>query len=545
MFWHTMQLTTMRQVLLPVLVALFTWIIYKVLTIGRRDRNLPSGPPTLPIIGNAHLIPRKGAHFVFREMRKKYGDMFSLKIGPGTVIILSDRRIIKQVLDKGSATSSNRPQTTVAQMITGGHHLLTMDGSPEWRSFRKLVHQEVMERRCNEVHIAVQNAEAIQLLHDLVVFPDQHMSHPKRYSNSVIMSILFGVRTPSTESKHMQRLYDLMDHWSEVMEIGATPPVDDFPWLKYFPERLLGNWFSRTRQVHVEMNSLYGDLVRHVQRRREQKGTRDSFVDRVLDQNSRLGLTDHQLYFLAGVALEGGSDTSSAVITSCMQALSQFPEIQKKAQVEIDAVVDESRSPVWSDFAQLPYVTQVVKESQRWRPIGGLGFPHALTTGQWIDGKLLPKGASVFINLWDMHHDERRWEDHDVFDPDRYAGYTMLASEYANSSDYEKRDHYAFGNGRRLCPGIHLGERNIFLGIAKLLWAFRFEKATDSSGKPIDVDTDYETGYSQGFLINARPFPCKMTPRSKARESTIMREFAQVSQDVFSKYETGISWWTS
>lgn len=89
MFWYTMQLTTMRQVLLPVFVAVFTWIIYKVLTIGRRDRNLPSrrwsratvcrigsthrsdlkmlltGPPTLPIIGNAHLIPRKGAHFVY------------------------------------------------------------------------------------------------------------------------------------------------------------------------------------------------------------------------------------------------------------------------------------------------------------------------------------------------------------------------------------------------------------------------------------------------------------------------------------------------
>lgn len=105
-------------------------------------------------------------------------------------------------------------------------------------------------------------------------------------------------------------------------------------------------------------------------------------MDRVLDQNSGLGLTDHQIYFLAGVALEGGSDTSSAVITSCIQALVQFPEIQKKAQAEIDAVVDESRTPVWSDFAQLPYVTQVVKESQRWRPIGGLGFPHALTAGK-------------------------------------------------------------------------------------------------------------------------------------------------------------------
>jgi len=159
---------------------------------------------------------------------------------------------------------------------------------------------------------------------------------------------------------------------------------------------------------------------------------------------------------------------------------------------------------------------------------------------QWIDGKLLPKGASVFINLWDIHHDERRWENHDEFDPDRYAGYTMVASEYANSSNYDKRDHYAYGNGRRLCPGIHLGERNIFLGIVKLLWAFRFEKATDSSGKPIDIDTDYQTGYTEGFLINARPFKCKITSRSQARENTIMREFAQVSQDVFSKYETGL-----
>lgn len=115
--------------------------------------------------------------------------MFSLKIGPGTITILSDRRIIKQVLDKNSATSSNRPQTSVAQRITGGHHLLTMDGNPMWRSFRKLVHQEVMEKRCNDVHIAVQNAEATQLLHDFVVFPEQYMSHPKRYSNSIIMSI--------------------------------------------------------------------------------------------------------------------------------------------------------------------------------------------------------------------------------------------------------------------------------------------------------------------------------------------------------------------
>ena len=50
-----------------------------------------------------------------------------------------------------------------------------------------------------------------------------------------------------------------------------------------------------------------------------------------------------------------------------------------------------------------------------------------------------------------------------------YAGVAKLAPELAASSDYEARDHGGYGAGRRLCPGIQLAERNLFLGIAKLL----------------------------------------------------------------------------
>jgi cytochrome P450 len=107
----------------------------------------------------------------------------------------------------------------------------------------------------------------------------------------------------------------------------------------------------------------------------------------------------------------------------------------------------------------------------------------------WIDGKLLPKGATIMTNLWELHHDEKRYANPDVFDPDHYAGYTKLAPEYLTASDPVARDHYAYGNGRRVCPGIHLGERNIFLGICKLLWAFEFKKAVDENGNPIETDS--------------------------------------------------------
>jgi cytochrome P450 family 619 len=51
----------------------------------------------------------------------------------------------------------------------------------------------------------------------------------------------------------------------------------------------------------------------------------------------------------------------------------------------------------------------------------------------------------IFINVWGLHHDESRYTDHDVFDPDRYLGSNLLAAEYANSPDFENRDHYGYG----------------------------------------------------------------------------------------------------
>jgi hypothetical protein len=159
---------------------------------------------------------------------------------------------------------------------------------------------------------------------------------------------------------------------------------------------------------------------------------------------------------------------------------------------------------------------------------------------EWVNGKLLPKGTMIIINVWGLHHDESKFSNPDIFNPDHYAGSTQLASAYAVSADFESRDHYAYGAGRRLCPGIHLAERNLFQAIAKLLWAFSFDNEVDDTGKFIEPDIDPVTGYSEGFLVCANPFPCKVASRSESRRETIMREFAQAEAEVFSKYEIGL-----
>ena len=54
--------------------------------------------------------------------------------------------------------------------------------------------------------------------------------------------------------------------------------------------------------------------------------------------------------------MEGGSDTSSSFIQSIILMLVAFPEVQRKAQEEVDRVIGSERAPVFEDWANLPYL---------------------------------------------------------------------------------------------------------------------------------------------------------------------------------------------
>lgn len=131
------------------------------------------------------------------------------------------------------------------------------------------------------------------------------------------------------------------------------------------------------------MNKLYSQYLDIVITRREKNVQMDSFMDKVLDLNEKLGYNRHQLYFLGGVMMEGGSDTSSAIIIACIHALTKWPEVLVKAQKEIDSVVGEERSPIWEDYNRLPYIAAMVKEAMRWRPVVPLAFPHCNAEGSY------------------------------------------------------------------------------------------------------------------------------------------------------------------
>lgn len=205
-----------------------------------------------------------------------------------------------------------------------------MPYSDRWRSLRKTIHQHFMESKCDREHFVLQEAEATQMIFDYWQKPADHMMHPKRFSNSITNSLVYGIRSKTVNDPYVQRLYALMEKWSIIQELGATPPVDDFLILRYLPQFMVSNWKGRAQEVGRMMKSLYKDVLDDVIARREKGIIRDSLMDKVLDVQEKNALTDNELHFLGGVLMEGGSDTSSALISTIVQALSKFPEVQAK-----------------------------------------------------------------------------------------------------------------------------------------------------------------------------------------------------------------------
>ncbi len=165
-----------------------------------------------------------------------------------------------------------------------------------------------------------------------------------------------------------------------------------------------------------------------------------------------------------------------------------FPEVQRQAQAELDAVVGRARLPTFADAPQLPYVRAIVKEVLRWRPAVEHGIPHKATHDDWYDGMFIPKGATCMGNIWQCNHDRAIFgDDADEFRPERHLdikGEKILPGPRETKGE----GHVTFGFGRRICVGKHLANDSLFISTARILWAATLECARDENGNELPPD---------------------------------------------------------
>ena len=169
-------------------------------------------------------------------------------------------------------------------------------------------------------------------------------------------------------------------------------------------------------------------------------------------------------------------------------AMVAFPDVQYRAQAELDAVVGRARPPSFADAPQLPYVRAIVREVLRWRPAVRLGIPHALAEDEWYEGMFIPKGATCIANVWQCNHDPAVFgEDAEEFKPERHLG--DGGKLLPGPKETNQEGHVSYGFGRRVCVGKHLANESLFIRTAMILWATTLKCARDENGKELQPDT--------------------------------------------------------
>lgn len=122
-----------------------------------------------------------------------------------------------------------------------------------------------------------------------------------------------------------------------------------------------------------------------------------------------------------------GFDTTSSLFYAAILALVLNPEVQRRAQTELDAVLGSPdsptfRLPTFEDRPHFPYIDAITKELMRWWLPLPLGVGHTTTEDDEYRGWNIPKGSIILANSWAIMHDERVYPDPWKFNPDRFMG---------------------------------------------------------------------------------------------------------------------------
>ncbi|KAH9974786.1 cytochrome P450 [Lactifluus volemus] len=452
-----------------------------------KDKDGHSIPPG-PLLRYAFL--RRYPERALRVWAKTYGPLFSVWMGNQLFVVISDARIAKDLLvSNGAIFSSRKLYFMKNQTILHGRAITATPYNDKWRQHRRICMQLLTPKAIQgyssvldyEAHILVRSLYHQSKMGTLPINPAHYAG---RYALNNMLTVSFATRTDSTSDPLTERalelateFMDLTGPWSNIVDF-----IEPLQWIPTVTR-------SRGRRVHDGILEVYGAMIMRVKARMDAgEDVPDCLVKTLLLTQEQEKLDWEDLCMLSAVFTLGGVHSTSGVVLWFLALISSHPEVQARAHAELDSVIGRDYWPTAEDEQRLPYIRAIIKEVERAHSPFWMATPHYSTEDFVYNGMYIPKNTAVILNCFDIHHNEEKYPDSSTFNPDRYFGDTLTCAESSKLPNAMDRDHWAFGAGRRICPGMHVAERELWLAISRLLWAFDIRSLPN---EPICLD-EYE-----------------------------------------------------
>ncbi|OSX56429.1 hypothetical protein POSPLADRAFT_1160025 [Postia placenta MAD-698-R-SB12] len=509
--------TSYAALAVAVVMLLVSLLVHELSAYSKR-RSMPPGPFRWPLIGNALQVPQVHPWLTCSRWARVYGDIFYLDALGQHIVVINSATVARELLDRRSSIYSGRPHLIMAGDLAGyDRTLIILPYGDEFRQQRRLISQTLSISTIGQYH-NIQEAAARRLVLGVIDDSSPLEGQIKMNIASIIMLVTYGYTVKSTEDVFVERAIKVMENFT-LAEMPGTWLVDMIPQLKYFPSWMPGLTFHKTAKawrklLYTTSRTLYQWSKEHSNNGTAHLPNLCASVLANADGKATLQL-EESLMWVALAVLSGGLDTNISTILSFILAMLHYPDVQKKAQAEIDAVVGSERLPQISDRPSLPYIRSLIAEVYRWLPAGPLGAPHALDEDDVYDGYFLPKGSIIIPNVWYMLHDPNIYPEPDVFKPERYGG---------SDIEMKKVTDIAFGFGRRACPGFYFAEGTIFSIVMTVLATCDIMPIVDDHGQEIIPDIKYPTK----AVLCPEDVKCIFRPRSEKAKSALIHSTTSI-----------------
>ncbi|KAH8917412.1 cytochrome P450 [Atractiella rhizophila] len=508
---------------LPTLVGalLFLCILSRWLFINRNyRRKLPPGPS--PNLYGVFQVPAGVKAWLYWQ-NSPYAKNGIITIHQGAFappnFLITSPDIALDILEKRNATSADRPTNAVANVLTGQMGLLFARYGPQFRRYRKFVHHALMPQAA-ESYGPMSERAARNVLRDMLQYQkgnksvvvefEQFRRTFHAYAASVIQTAVFAKRQRTTmDDKNLRMALQ----WNLSLVGALTPGVWKcayFPWLRFLP-----GYFAQPKQAHERQLQDYRLSMKKTREDVNEGCVEPSVIRWATERQKEYNISDDELAWLSGSLFHAGSDSTAVTINHALLTAVTYADAQRTAQEEIDHVVGRQRTPSFEDMPNLPYTQAFVKEVIRFRGATPGGFPHRMMQDEKLpNGWVIPKDSLVFAQSWSLHRSTELYgKDVETFRPSRW-----LDSDGQLRTDMR---HFAFGHGRRICPGMYLAERSIFINLTHLLWAFEILPTKEESP---EVRMDPATRYTSVGISSPLPYDVKLVPRRGNLEKLLGEE---------------------
>ncbi|KAF7253204.1 Cytochrome P450 4B1 [Varanus komodoensis] len=447
-------------------------------------RNFP-GPPYHWLYGHIQMLKPGEELRNIRKWTDEFPQCFPVWYGRWPVLCINHPEYAKAVYSR----NGSHPKCLIAYNLLVpwiGRGLLILNG-PKWQQHRKLLtpgfHYEILKSYVTPI------AESVKVMLDnleKLVQEDSEVSvemfeHVSLMTLDIIMKCAFSFQSNcqvNRDSSYVKTISDLTFLVNERTKV----PLHYIDLIYWFSSP--GRQFRKAcRLAHLQTGKIIQErqeALRNEQELEKYKKKRHlDFLDILLCAKDKKGnpLSQEDLRAEVDTFMFAGHDTTASGISWLFYCMAQNPEHQQRCREEIMELTGDQGTIQWDDLGKMAYTTMCIKESLRLYPPASVVVRVLGSHLTFHDGRTLPEGSFIGLNVFGLHRNPEVWDNPEVFDPTRFSP--------ENASLRHPYAYLPFSAGPRNCIGQQFAMTEMKVALALTL--LRFELKPDPEKPSIPV----------------------------------------------------------